>query len=372
METCDVLIVGGGPAGSSCASVLQQAGLDVLILDKAAFPRDKPCAGWVTPQVFQSLKIDITEYATRFVCQPITGFRCGVIGQQEVCVSYDEVVSYGVRRCEFDSYLLARSGARCKTGERVAALEQRDDCWVVNGMFAAPVIVGAGGHFCPVARALKARNKHEDTTVFAREAEFCLTTQDGFTFGVQPEIPELYFCPDLAGYGWCFRKGDYANIGLGRKDATDLAKQINTFTQFLYERGKMEGDIPCRLQGHAYLLHVAPAKKIFDDRALLIGDAAGFAYRQSGEGIRPAVESGLIAADVIIKADGRYHAHNLKGYQVQVEQRFGSSRAQGGADWFPSSWLHVAAARLLAQPWFTRRVVIDRWFLHAKQAPLAI
>ena len=59
METCDVLIVGGGPAGSSCAWGLRYAGLDVLVVDRKAFPRDKVCAGWITPQVVQSLTIDL-------------------------------------------------------------------------------------------------------------------------------------------------------------------------------------------------------------------------------------------------------------------------------------------------------------------------
>ncbi len=56
METCDVLIAGGGPAGSTCAWALRQAGLDVIVADKAIFPRDKVCAGWITPQVVTDLR----------------------------------------------------------------------------------------------------------------------------------------------------------------------------------------------------------------------------------------------------------------------------------------------------------------------------
>ena len=51
MDTCDALVVGGGPAGSSCARALERAGLDVVVLDRASFPRDKVCAGWVTPEL---------------------------------------------------------------------------------------------------------------------------------------------------------------------------------------------------------------------------------------------------------------------------------------------------------------------------------
>ena len=61
MERADVLIVGGGPAGSSCAEALVAAGRDVLVLDRVAFPRDKACAGWITPDVVSALRLDLDE-----------------------------------------------------------------------------------------------------------------------------------------------------------------------------------------------------------------------------------------------------------------------------------------------------------------------
>jgi flavin-dependent dehydrogenase len=81
MDTCDVVIVGGGPAGSACAWGLRHAGLDVVIVDKAMFPRDKVCAGWITPQVLDDLEIDRTDYREGRAFQRITGFRVGVIGE---------------------------------------------------------------------------------------------------------------------------------------------------------------------------------------------------------------------------------------------------------------------------------------------------
>ena len=72
---CDVLIVGGGPAGSACARRLREAGLDVVVIDKAVFPRDKVCAGWITPQVVEDLQIDPDRYRQGRTFQPITGFR---------------------------------------------------------------------------------------------------------------------------------------------------------------------------------------------------------------------------------------------------------------------------------------------------------
>ena len=70
-DSCDVLIVGGGPAGSTCARALKNAGLDVLILDKSVFPRDKVCAGWITPQVVEELDLDVDDYRRGRVLQPI-------------------------------------------------------------------------------------------------------------------------------------------------------------------------------------------------------------------------------------------------------------------------------------------------------------
>jgi flavin-dependent dehydrogenase len=79
MDTCEILIAGGGPAGSACAWKLRQAGLDVIVMDKAVFPRDKVCAGWITPQVVEDLAFDIDDYRAGRTFQPITGFRVGLI-----------------------------------------------------------------------------------------------------------------------------------------------------------------------------------------------------------------------------------------------------------------------------------------------------
>src|SRR5579862_8838914 len=81
MHTCDVLIVGGGPAGSTLAWSLRKSGLAVSLMDRKAFPRDKVCAGWVTPEVMQELQIDPEAYGKERTVQPITGFRVGLLGQ---------------------------------------------------------------------------------------------------------------------------------------------------------------------------------------------------------------------------------------------------------------------------------------------------
>ena len=122
MDTCDVVIVGGGPAGSTCAWRLRQAGLDVVVIDARTFPRDKVCAGWITPQVIDELRLDVDDYALGRTFQPITGFRMGLIGRpRRQSNAYGRPVSFGIRRCEFDDYLLRRSQARLRLGDASAA-----------------------------------------------------------------------------------------------------------------------------------------------------------------------------------------------------------------------------------------------------------
>jgi len=367
---CEVLVVGGGPGGSSCAGRLAQAGVDVLVIDRKTFPRDKICAGWVTPQVFEVLGVDPEEYGSDHVCQPITGFRTGLIGREEIGTDYGRVVSYGIRRCEFDHFLLLRAGVPCVLGEAVHDLRREGSGWIVNDRIRASVIVGAGGHFCPVARALGGREGDQIVTVAAQEIEFPLRPEDEPHVRLRGEIPELYFCPDLAGYGWCFRKGNYLNIGLGRLNSPGVAAHVQSFCRFLSERGKVCCELPDRFHGHAYKIYERIAPKLVDDGVLFIGDAAGLAYPQSGEGIRPAVESGLMAADVLAAASGDYRRQNLEPYARQIVERFGAPRSGAISDRLPSAFLQFAAARLLVSRWFTRHVVLDRWFLHAEMPVL--
>ncbi len=370
-QTCDALIVGGGPAGSSCARVLRQAGLDVLVLDKSRFPRDKVCAGWITPQVLDVLQIDRTEYARQRVLQPITGFRLGLIGATPHHISYDRTVSYGIRRCEFDDYLLQRSGARLALGETLQSIERRGDGWLINGHIETALLIGAGGHFCPVARYLGADVGRRELAVTAREIEFRMNAAQQQHCNAAPQRPELYFCADLKGYGWVFHKGAYLNIGLGREDPQRLAEHSAAFIDWLKVTDRIPADSPATLHGHAYLLYGHSRRKQFDAGVMLIGDAAGLAYVQSGEGIRPAIESGLLAAATVLAAAGDYSVDRLAGYRDSLSRRFGAASAASPSPVATAARTYLGA-RLLRTPWFTRHVVLDRWFLHSHQSPMLL
>lgn len=364
MERYDAVIVGGGPAGSACARQLHQAGLDVLVLDKKAFPRDKVCAGWITPAVIEALHIDVEEYRQGRVFQPITGFLVGWIDGLAAETRYGWPVSYGIRRCEFDHYLLARSGARLRLGEALQTLTRANDEWLLNASIKTPLVIGAGGHFCPVARFLGAQLGSNEQVIAAQEIEFEMSRRQADTCRVRPDMPEIYFCADLKGYGWCFRKGDFLNIGLGREDNHKLAEHVSAFSQFLKRQKRIPQDVPDRFSGHAYLLYTHAPRKLLDDGVLLIGDAAGLAYPQSGEGIRPAIESGLMAAEVVFAARGNYRRENLEDYRARLIARFGTRNKMDISHLFPQRLKETIAKKLIATHWFSRHVILDRWFLH--------
>lgn len=367
----DLLIVGGGPAGSTLAWALRDSGLDIAIMDKAEFPRQKVCAGWVTPAVMQELDIDLDDYASARVLQPISGFRISQLGQKQVESHYSgEPVSYGIRRNEFDNYLLQRSQARLRTGRAFKHMERIDNGWRINDEIDTRLVIGAGGHFCPVARAIGAKGVSE-VAVAAQEVEFEMTAEQRVACTIDAEVPELFFTPDLKGYGWVFRKGNYLNIGLGREDRHRLSYHVQEFIQYLKQHDKIPQAIPDKPSGHAYLLYHHALRNIVGDQVLLIGDAAGLAYPQSGEGIRPAVESALLAARVIRNCAGEYSAENLKPYLELIEQRFGQRQPRAGLmERLPGFVKQFLATGLMKTRWFTRNVVTERWFLHTQQAPL--
>ncbi len=370
MDSCDVLIVGGGPAGSSCAWGLRDSGLDVLIVDRATFPRNKLCGGWITPLVLDELEFTPEEYSPGRTLQPITGFCLSAIGGPQVEVRSDRVVSYGIRRCEFDDYLLRRSGARLRQGVAPTSIERSDGGWLINGEIRAPMLIGAGGHFCPVGRYLG--NKGSPAPVLAQEIEFEMDPAEASRSKVAGELPELFFCRDMRGYGWVFRKDNYLNVGLGRTDSHEISHHVKDFIGYLARTRAVETPAS-GIAGHAYGLIGRSRRNILDDGVLLIGDAAGLAYPESGEGIRPAIESGLIAAHAILSAEGTYSAKKLSLYRELLNSRLQRERSR--LDTLSQMLPHVvkefAGRQLLRSRAFCRNVVMDQWFLRVAEQRLA-
>jgi flavin-dependent dehydrogenase len=364
MIRCDALIVGGGPGGSTCARVLHAHGWNVVVADRAKFPRDKVCAGWLTPDVFTLLELDPDEYRrTGLTFQEIDRFRTGIIGTPLLDTSYARVVSYAIRRCEFDDFLLRRSGARVLDGMAIETLRRESDRWIVNEMIDTPIVIGAGGHFCPVARFMRG-GADTATPVVAKEAEFPL---NGRVTNVTPGAPELFFCRDLEGYAWCVRKGDYLNVGIGRRGSHGFNDHVKDFAVFLERTGALADASHLHWRGHAYLAGGVGPRPIVGDGVLLVGDAAGLAYPESGEGIKPAIASGRLAAETLIQAKGRCTRDDMMPYAQEL-RRLHPPASQTPA---PLKSLVTAAGRLLlGSSAFTRHVLLDRWFLRRTPAQL--
>jgi flavin-dependent dehydrogenase len=390
MQPCDVVIIGGGPAGASCARALGLAGADVLLLDRDHFPRQKPCAGWVTPAVLRTIGITPAEYAGEGrTLQPFTAFRTSVMANLKVrptaalanlkvrptaatanpevrpasaahvnTTAFAEPVSYGILRPEFDTFLLRRVTTPVLEGQPLTALRRTGGDWIVNERWRAPVVVGAGGHFCPVARLLRASARSPAGAVLTRCVERRLDSE----CGISGTMPELYFCADLEGYGWCIRKGDVLNVGIGRRTGAGFRAHVMNFAARLARDGRVP---PAALdwhhwRGHAYTL-AGDGGEVAGDGVLLIGDAAGLAARESGEGIGPAIESGLAAAGAIIAAHGGRHQDDLQSYAGWVA----AHRPRDGVAAAIRKAAPAAMGRaLLRSPAFARHV-IEQFFLKA-------
>jgi flavin-dependent dehydrogenase len=293
------------------------------------------------------------------------------VGQKQLESTYPgEAVSYGIRRIEFDQYLLQRCEASVLPPQACKHIEKTDDGWLINDSLQTKLLVGAGGHYCPVARAIGSK-KTGELAVVAQEAEFLMSAEQKLNCSIQPQVPELFFTSDLKGYGWVFRKGDYLNIGLGREDKHKLPGHVKSFCEYLAKMGKIPDDVAAHYDGHAYLLYHHAERKLIAENALLIGDSAGLAYPQSGEGIRPAVESAILAANVIRESAGDYSLVNLQAYNSMMEQRFGKRQAEPSIMERLPNWMKkTLASQLMKTHWFTKNIVTDKWFLQSHQAPM--
>lgn len=365
MESCEVLIIGGGPAGSTCGAGLAAAGINVLLLDQAHFPRPKPCAGWITPAVLRELAITPAEYGRGRLLQEISGFRTGLIGGPTIVTRYPQVVSYGIRRDEFDHFLLQRSRVRCRFGAKATRIERIAGGWRVNGEIEAKLLVGAGGHFCPVARLLGARLGEEEV-VLAQVAEVRLNPEEERECPVAGDTPALFFSADLQGYGWLFRKGNRLNVGLGRQDRSDFCAHTRNFCADLIARRELPRNFSAPWQGHAYrLYHPREGRCCCGEGVLLVGDAAGLAGVQSGEGILPAILSARFAALAIVAARGDYRRARLEPYAARLAGVLGRGRPLLPP--LPAALQQRLGAALLANRWLTRHLLLNRCFLHLDQ-----
>jgi len=327
MKPYDAVVVGGGPGGSTTAWQLARAGRRVLLLDRAVFPRDKLCAGWVTPEALADAEVDPEKYPATI--QPFDACRFEFDGVRHE-TRWRRPASYGILRREFDHHLLERAraaGVEVREGAGVSTVSvQADHVRVVTdeSPVAAEVVVGAGGHRCPVAHALGEVSEAEEI-VIAQESETRLAPAAIAALGESWRAPELYVERDLRGYGWYFPKGDVLNVGIGcvaGRDA-DLPGRRKALLHRLRASGRLPDGLDLHpFRGHSYVVRRRAPRRLAGARFCLVGDAAGLARDLSGEGIGPAIRSGLLAAEAIELhlREGR----PLEAYALTIVSRYGS------------------------------------------------
>ena len=295
MTTTDTLIIGAGPAGAACAGELKRRGVPFLLLDKAVFPRNKTCAGWITPEVFRTLDLSPAGYP-----YSLKEFREFVIHLRRRSVNLP-VHQYAIRRIEFDRFLLEHYGLE-PLHHQVREIRQEGDHFIVDDRFRARRLVGAGGSYCPVAaQFFPERKEKKELWISAIEEEFEYPVKDGRC--------HLWFrLPNLPGYAWYVPKGGgYLNIGIGgythamKEKGTTIRRQWENFLHLLAAESLLPDRTPSG-RGYNYLIR-SEDPVMQKGNVMIIGDAAGLATPDMGEGIGPALESGLLAADAI--ATGR-------------------------------------------------------------------
>ena len=293
MKSAEVIIVGGGPAGSSCAWSLKRRGVDCLVLDKEAFPRTKLCAGWITPEVVEDLDMDIASYPHRFLSFKRLHFHFPWLGLSP------PTVQHSIRRYEFDAWLLERSAAPVHI-HSVQSIRQQGEEYVIDDQYRCNYLIGAGGTRCPVYRTLfrELSPRASKKQVVALEEEFRYDYRNS-------QCHLWFFDKELPGYSWYVPKADgYINIGVGamaeklKLRGGDIKSHWQHLTRKLERKHLIKG-YDHKPKGYSYYVR-GKAEVFRAGNAFIAGDAAGLATKDMAEGIGPAVKSGLMAADAIV------------------------------------------------------------------------
>ena len=293
MQVADAIVVGGGPAGSTCAWKLREAGLDVIVLDRATFPRHKLCAGWVTPETLSDLQLDPRDYPLSLMTFD------GLHLHWKALTLRLKSRQHSIRRFEFDNFLLRRASVRVLQ-HKVCEIHRDGGDHIVDGEFRARFLVGAGGTACPVYRTLfHERNPRSSALQTA-------TYEQEFAYDWEDSRCHLWFFDDgLPGYAWYVPKANgYINVGLGgmadklKQKGGHLREHWRRFVDKLRSKDLVSYD-NYRPTGYSYYLR-GNVDVIRDDNAYIVGDSVGLATRDMCEGIGPAVRSGLLAANAII------------------------------------------------------------------------
>ena len=294
MRSVEVLIIGGGPAGSSAAWKLRRAGRDVLLLDRERFPRLKLCAGWITPEVVADLGMDVRAYPHSLITYPRLRMHFGRLQVPVPCVQHS------IRRFEFDAWLLERSGVEVLE-HNVRQIVPDGEGYLIDDALRCRYLIGAGGTRCPVYRTL-----FRELNPRAGELQL-VTLEHEIRYDWQERDCHLWFFGHrLPGYSWYVPKErGWLNVGVGgiaarmKNSGHDIREHWGYLTQAL--EGGFAPGAQYDPTGYSYFLR-GNVEVVRRGNAFITGDAAGLATHDLGEGIGPAIRSGLRAAQAITEA----------------------------------------------------------------------
>ncbi|HEU5008838.1 MAG TPA: geranylgeranyl reductase family protein [Jatrophihabitantaceae bacterium] len=353
-ETADVIVVGAGPAGSSAAYWLATAGLDVLLLEKTSFPREKVCGDGLTPRGTRALLdmgIDVSEDAGWLHNK---GLRV-VGGGQRLHLDWPDLTSfppYGLvrPRADLDALLATqavKAGARLHEQTTITepVLDRAGRVVGVSGRtadkrpvtFRAPIVLTCEGVSGKLAQALGVhRNDKRPLGVAVRRYYTSPKTHDDYLeswlelWDGKPDESNL-----LPGYGWIFGMGDgTVNAGLGVLNSsagfgkTDYRAMLTRWLDNTPEEwGLREQNATCPTRGAALPMGFNRTPHYLRG-LLLVGDSGGSVNPFNGEGIPYAMESGKFAAEAVVqalvRADGPSRERALQAYPVRMQQEWGA------------------------------------------------
>ncbi len=313
----DCIIVGAGPAGGSAAYHLAKRGRRVLVLEKQALPRYKPCGGGVSPQVAEWFDFDFSPAISLKSSQ--LRFTWNLADPVEADLHQLEPI-WMVRRDVFDHFLIQQAeaqGAELRASTAATGIEFKGDHWQVNTAaepLAGRYLIAADGVKGSMAQWLgfTARKRR---LAGALEAEAQVDNPDSrihFEFGMVKN-----------GYIWNFPKADGYSIGIGtfrggqpqdfKAILSDYAAAFNvdldSSRQYGHPIGLWDGDQPLHTQN-----------------AVLAGEAACVVDPMTAEGIRPSMFTGVKAAAAIDQALGG-SLEALEQYSAVIAQEWGSEMA---------------------------------------------
>ena len=350
----DVVVVGAGPSGSTVATYLARAGLDLLVLEKATFPREKVCGDGLTPRGVKQLVdlgVDTREEAG---WRHQRGLRV-IGGGHSLELDWPELTSfpgYGLvrPRRDFDQMLAdhARAaGARVEEGVSVSGATVDERTGRVTGVearrgperapvtYRAPLVVACDGVGARTALSVGIGKRDDRPMGVAvrryytspRHDDAYLETHLGLLDG--PGVgPDLH-----GGYGWVFGMGDgTANVGLGvlatrQGDKRDYRALLRSWLEGLPgEVGLREENATGPIGGAALPMGLSRTP-IYRDGLVLVGDAGGMVNPFNGEGIAYAMQSAALAAECVVQAmarpEGASRERALAGYPAAVRHELG-------------------------------------------------